>query len=285
MAYEEFYDAVENLNQYQAQNLLHRMRVCDFDAFNEFAKLIPKEKYTSEDRGLNTMIEILYQTDLNESDVGLICELTKRLYRDEDMEDQAHLLGMVGAIEGAARVALYFKNQPGFAIENLDRELTPEVASKISRLENPQVQIDQMQSLYSEKKDIYFTKKSITTYQSELDSLSSYYESHIKLTNDLITLIALDPHREGEQIWDLSKRIAQQIKNLDLDTPKASIVQRLMTLLKDTVTYLRNKEQYYINKHTELSEKYSGVVNALQEKGHDIDEDEFYDTRPGPERG
>jgi|GEM_PF-5505979 len=60
------------------------------------------------------MIELLYQTDLKESNVGLICALTEKLYKDPDME-----------------------NKPNFDIQNLEDELTPEVAHKIEYLERP----------------------------------------------------------------------------------------------------------------------------------------------------
>jgi|GEM_PF-4099442 len=267
-------------NEERAQFLLNRMRVGDIEACLEFGDLIPKDKITADDYGALALTELLYHTDLNEADVGML-----RYYSDTaavdngitDDTDNIPLLSSLGLLSGvAAPGALYFKQQQDFDIKNLDAAFTEDVARKIAQTTYPTPV--GAKPLYRAFRQGDTLENAIKLFQISIAN-DSENKKLMAITDDIIELLNIDPNdtEQEAKILNLSKKVNTHLEDLNIPKAKMEVKDWLMSLFTKVVSHLTDNPKYQVNKYQKICERFS---TALDEIRKDATPSPLPDTEP-----
>lgn len=266
-------------NQERAQFLLYRMRVGDIEACLEFGDLIPKDKITADDYGTLSIIELLYHTDLNEDDVGMIKHYCDSAFMDDGITDDAAnipLLGALGSLAGAAPSALYFKQQKGFDIKNLDAAFTEDVATKIAKTAYPTP--EDAKVMYKAFRQGNTLENAIKLFQISIAN-EPEKEKLMAITDDIIELLNIDPNdtEQEAKILNLSQKVNNHLADLGIPKAKMAVKDWLMSLFTKVVSHITDNPKYQVNKYQKICERFS---TALDEIRKDATTSPLLDTEP-----
>lgn len=288
----------------QAQRLLDHVRKGDLFAVNELAALthsLLDSELSSTDRGLLPLIHILMQTDLNAGDIALITHLAETLPSDALFLNEAELLGNLGALEGAARVALHFNQQtaPPRDLDTLNNALTPELAQEINQAPLPKLS-SHNQRICELAVHLFEVHK---TLEHQLDKLEKEQlnapgddslTAKIRLISHAILIAeAITDHDKREVLaaQALKEQLAEDITTLGLKVP---VIEQsfgeLVWAVFQAIYFLFNTEAREEHDTSKIFEDYKRAYDALQQPESEtleIDEDpenldDTHEDKQGP---